>query len=128
MKRQRLAFTAPATALVFALWGCASTQGDIAQRAAEVKIYRMNDLSGTPYQVVSRLWVGSWRSAFWAPTYPSEDEAIASLRAEAARLGANALVSVICLDQRRAKPSQSGEPAILCYANAVNVSLSRNGG
>ena len=127
MKMQHSSLVAPVTVAVFALWGCASTPpGDIEGRAAEVKIYRMDDLAGTPYKVVSRLWVGSWRSAFWAPTYPSEDQAIGSLRAEAARLDANGLVNVICLDQGRSKWSQSAGPAVLCYANAISVS--RSGG
>jgi hypothetical protein len=107
------------------LCACASTpQGDVERRPAEVKLYSMGQLADNRYEVVSRLWVDSWRSAFRIPTYPSEDEAIASLQAEAARLGADGLVNVSCLDQGRSTKSQNAEPTVLCYGIAVRVKRS----
>ena len=106
----------------YVLGGCASVpQADSAKPSPEVNLYKMNNLSGTPYEVVSRIWVGSWRAAFYTPTYPSEDEAIQSLRTEAARLGANGLTDVVCLDQGRTRLFQSPGSVILCYANAIRV-------
>jgi len=105
-----------------ALAGCASAPlADGTKPASEVNLYKMNNLSGTSYEIVSRIWVGSWRSAFYTPTYPSEDEAIQSLRTEAARLGANGLADVVCLDQGRTRLFQNPGPVILCYANAIRV-------
>ena len=107
---------------VCALGGCASVpQQDVEKRAAELKIYKPAELSGTPYQSVGHVWVDSWRTAFYPPTYPSEDEAVRSLRAEAARLGANGLVNIVCLNQNVPAKSASAEPAILCYAYAIRV-------
>src|SRR4029453_15663275 len=44
------------------------------KRPPEVKIYEMGDRNASQYVVVSRPWVDSWRSAFWVPTYPSEEQ------------------------------------------------------
>jgi hypothetical protein len=105
-----------------AVCGCASVaQGDIEKQAAEIRVYKLAELSGTPYESVGHIWVDSWRTAFFPPAYPGEDEALRSLRAEAARLGANGLVSVVCLDQNTPTKSTNAVPAILCYANAVRV-------
>ena len=107
---------------VCVLSGCASApQGDVERRAAELNVYGVGQLSANRYEVVSHVWVDSWRTAFWPPTYPTQEEAIASLRAEAARLGADGLVNVVCRDQGRSSWSTSAEPAILCYGSAIRV-------
>ena len=110
-----------------ALSGCASVpQEDSERRAAEIRIYNWSELSGTPYESVGHVWADSWRTAFFLPTYPGEDEAVRSLRAEALSLGANGLVNVVCVDQNVPKKSASAEPAILCYANAIRVGGARD--
>ena len=121
MKNRDLLQSALALSAVCALCGCASApQADIEGRAAEIKVYKPAELSGVPYESVGHVWVDSWRTAFFPPTYPNEDEAVRSLRAEAARLGANGLVNIVCLDQN--VPAKAGkEPTILCYANAIRV-------
>ena len=107
---------------VCALSGCASVpQQDIERRAAEIKVYKPAELSGTSYESVGHVWVDSWRTAFYPPTYSSEDEALRSLRAEAARLGANGLVNIVCLDQNVPKKSGNAELAVLCYGYAIRV-------
>jgi hypothetical protein len=107
---------------VCVLSGCATApQGTVQSRPSEIKVYSFGELPVSSYEVVSRIWVDSWRTAFWPPTYPSQDEAIASLQNEAARLGANGLMNVICLDQGHSRWSTSADPAILCYGNAIRV-------
>jgi hypothetical protein len=102
--------------------GCATTaQGDVEKRAAEVKVYKARELANYQYEVVSHIWVDSWRTAFWTPTYPSEEEAVASLRAEAARLGADGLVNVACFDAGGSTWFRSDKPTLQCYGNAVRV-------
>jgi uncharacterized protein YbjQ (UPF0145 family) len=86
-----------------------------------VKLYEFRNLPPGQYEVVRRLWVGSWRAAFWLPTYPSEAEAVAALQAEASRLGADGLINVACLDESRSKWFSSSEPAVLCYGNAIRI-------
>ncbi len=96
-------------------------QSDIEKRAPEVKIYEFGGLNTSQYEVVSRPWGDSWRSAFWVPTYRSEEQAIAALQTEAARHGADALMNVICLNQGR----PNTEPAIVCYGIGIRLRPSK---
>jgi hypothetical protein len=112
----------PAFVALCALAGCASAPpADVVKRAADINVYAMPQLTDKPYDVVNHIWVDNWRTAFAAPTYPSEDEALAALRLEAARAGADGLINVVCLDQDRPKREASAKPAILCYGNAVRL-------
>ena len=104
------------------LCGCASApQSGAGRQAAEVRVYEPAQLAQGRYEVVRRLWVDSWRAAFRVPDHSSRAEGIAALRAEAARLGANGLINVDCLDQGHSTWSWSKQPAILCYGNAIRV-------
>ena len=118
MKTRDPLFSALIVCVLCTLCGCASVPQE---PSAEIRIYKSGELLGTPYDSVGHVWVDSWRTAFFPPTYPSEDEALRSLREEAARLGANGIVNVVCLDQNLREKSAKTEPAILCYANAVRV-------
>ena len=101
--------------------GLGIAQDDVGQRAAELKIYTFGEVNMSGYEVVGRPWVDSWRSAFSAPTFPSQEQAIAALRTEAARRGADGLLNVSCLDQGRWKWSSNTEPAFLCYGIAIRT-------
>jgi hypothetical protein len=101
--------------------GAGIAQSDVEQRAPELKIYASGEISMSRYEVVGRPWVDSWRSAFWLPTFPSQEQAIAALQIEAARRGADGLLNVICLDQGHWKLSSNTEPAFLCYGIAIRV-------
>jgi hypothetical protein len=120
IRRSRFfAFVALAAYLLSACAGIA--QSDVEKRAPEVKIYEMGNRNATQYVVVSRPWVDSWRSAFWVPTYPSEEQAIVALQTEAARRGADALMNVMCLNQGR----PNTEPSIVCYGIAIRLRPSK---
>jgi len=122
MKLQCSRLTALVALAVCVLSACASIpQSGGASRAAEVKIYEPAQLAQNQYQLVRYLPVDSWRTAFWLPTYASEEEGLASLQSEAARLGANGLINVSCRDQGSFKGFSSSEPALLCYGNAIRV-------
>ena len=115
-------FTAFVSVAVCVLCGCATApRSGVERQAAEVKIYEPGRLAQGQYDRVRYLWVDSWRTAFWLPTYSSEAEGIASLQAEAARLGANGLINLGCRDQGRSMWSRSREPAILCYGIAIRT-------
>jgi hypothetical protein len=101
--------------------GAGIAQSDVEQRAPELKIYASGEISMSRYEVVGRPWVDSWRSAFWLPTFPSQEQAIAALQIEAARGGADGLLNVICLDQGHWKWPSNTEPAFLCYGIAIRV-------
>ncbi len=100
-----------------------------------MKVYELGQIAVNRYDVVSHIWADSWRSATGMPLHPNEGQGVASLRAEAARLGADGLVNVVCLDQGRpnwwSSPAQgrpnwwsSPAPAYLCYGIAVRVKAS----
>jgi hypothetical protein len=99
--------------------GCA--QGGVQPGAADLKIYAPGQLSVSRYEVVGRPWIDSWRTAFWLPTFPTAEQAIDALKAEAASRGADALVDVFCLDQGPSKWSSDAGPAYLCYGTAIRV-------
>jgi hypothetical protein len=102
--------------------GCVSSpQNGGENRATEVKIYEPAQLAQGQYELVRYLPVDSWRTVFWLPTYSSQAEGIASLQADATRLGANGLINVSCLDQGSSIWSWSREPSVLCYGNAIRV-------
>ena len=115
-----LKLAVPAVLAMGFLSSCATTpQAELDQRAAEVKVFRMDQTVGRPFDIVGRIWGDSWRSALVVPTFPTEDAAIGALRTEAVRLGADGLVNVNCLKQVPSMWSQSKDPPILCYAVAV---------
>ena len=102
--------------------GIGIAQDNVEQRASELKIYTFGEISANGYEVVGRPWVDSWRSAYWMPSFPSQEQAIAALRTEAVRRGADGLLNVSCLDQVRGKWwSWNTEPAFLCYGIAIRT-------
>ena len=83
----------------------------------DVTIIEPATLTGDRYEIVTRLWVESWRSAFQIPGHADQAAAISELKAEAARLGAHALTNLTCLVDD--KPLWTG--AHFCYALAIRV-------
>lgn len=105
--------------------GCASTPPANTENRSTVQVYEMNPFVGKSYNVIGRLWTGTWRTAFWVPTYPNKDDAIAAMQTEAARRNADALISVNCLDQRGSTWFQGDKPAYLCYGVAIQLRQSQ---
>ena len=99
--------------------GIGIAQDDVERRASELKLYTFGEINPTGYEVVGRPWIDSWRSAYRAPTFPSREQAIAALRTEAVRRGADGLLNVSCLDQGHWKWSSNTAPAFLCYGIAI---------
>jgi len=93
----------------------------VEQRVPDLRIYTTGELTPGFYEVVNRPWGDTWRSAFSSPTFPTREQAVAALNAEAAARGAEALLNVYCFDQGRWKLSSNTEPAILCYGIGVRV-------
>ena len=118
MNIRRSRFSALVAVAVYLLSACAGiAQSDVEKRAPGIKIYTLADPNTSQYEVVSRPWVDSWRSALRVPTYPSEEQAIAALQTEAARQGADGLMNVICLNQGH----PNSAPAILCYGIGIRL-------
>lgn len=83
----------------------------------EVRIVEPDTLTSDRYQIVARLWVDTWRSAFQIPTHDDQAAALAELKAEAVRRGANALTNVACLVDDKPLLSRPH----FCYALAIRV-------
>ena len=84
----------------------------------DVRIYEPGNLTRDRYDIVTRLWVESWRSPFQVPGHTDRAAAIAELKTEAARLGANALTNVACLVD---DSPLWGSGTHFCYALAIRV-------
>ena len=92
--------------------GCATTKSE------DVKIYSPAQLKQGEYETVKRIWVESWRTALWVPTYSSRDDGIAALRDKAASLDANGLTNVDCYGD---SGLFGGSQAFTCYGKAIKV-------
>jgi hypothetical protein len=122
MKIRRPRFsTLLATAVSVLSAGTGLPQTAVEQRAPDLPIYTSTEINVSRYEVVGRPWVDSWRSAFWLPTFPTQQQAIAALQTEAASRGADGLLNVICFDQGHWQWSSNTEPAFLCYGTAIRV-------
>ena len=108
--RKRIA-TLTAAALIALLPACAATQSG-------VKIYSPAQLRQGEYDTVARLWVDSWRTAFWVPIYSSRENGIAALQDKARALGANGLINVACYGDTG---WFSKSEAFTCYGKAIKV-------
>jgi len=84
----------------------------------DVRVYEPGMLTRDRYEIVTRLWVDSWRSAFQVPTHAERAAALAALKSEAAQRGANALTNVACLTDDAPFP---GTRPQFCYALAIRV-------
>lgn len=83
----------------------------------EVRVVEPGTLAPDRYQIVARLWVDSWRSAFQVPTHDDRAAALAELKAEATRRGANALTHIACLLDDKPLFNRPH----FCYALAIRV-------
>ena len=106
------------------LYACATTTtGDANskpddQAKSDVKIYSPAELKQGDYETVKRIWVESWRTAFWVPTYSSKDDGIAALKDKASSLDANGLINVDCYGD---SGLFGGSAAYTCYGKAIRL-------
>jgi len=99
------------------LAGCAGL------KAEDVKVYNPAQLKQGEYQTVKRLWVETWRTPFWVPSYSSPKDGIAALQDKAAGLGANGLINVDCYGDKGL--FSFGSQSFTCYGKAIKVPSSR---
>src|SRR5712691_7981463 len=95
------------------LAGCASL------KAEDVKVYRSAQLKQGEYETVKRLWVETWRTPFWVPSYSSSKDGVEALQDKAAALGANGLINVACYGDKGF--FSFGSESFVCYGNAIKV-------
>ena len=107
------------------LCACATTRTDDAKnkpddqaRSDDLRIYSPAELKQGGYQTVKRIWVESWRTPFWVPTYSSKDDGIAALKDKASSLDANGLINVDCYGD---SGLFGGSVAYTCYGKAIKL-------
>lgn len=112
-------------------YGCAggSLGPSVKAGAEEIKIYEPAQLRSRDYDTVKRLWIESWRSVFWFPESYSAERGVASLRAEAGQLGANAMTDVACYANKGGQftvmPMALRDTVFICYGTAISVKQQR---
>ena len=114
-----------AAALLLVSGGAVAQSADAQAQPTAVQVHELNPFVGRPYDIVGRPWTGSWKSAFRLPTYGKKEDAIAAMQAEAARLNADALVNVICIDQEGSTWFKGKESAYICYGVAIQLRRSQ---
>jgi uncharacterized protein YbjQ (UPF0145 family) len=94
----------------------AASSGAWGQTGAPLIVYAAGEITPDRYTVVRRLWVDGWRSAFEIPRYSQSGAAIGAIVSAAARSGADGVVNLHCVNDRR---GTAGQDAFLCYALAI---------
>lgn len=97
---------------------CAALTSLASAAPEDVRIYEPGKLTHDRYQIVTRLWVESWRSAFQVPGHADQAAAVAELKAEATQQGANALTNVACFVDSN---PLWGQGSHFCYALAIKL-------
>jgi len=83
-----------------------------------VRLYEAGEISPDSYTVVKRLWTGTWRSAFFLPSFPDAAAAIEAMKQEAAGAGANAVTNVVCIPDATLRPRASG---VYCHGVLIKM-------
>ena len=89
-----------------------------AQTAATVPVYDATQVSLSRYTVVKRVGVGDWRSAFFLGGHSDLAAAQNAVVSEAARVGADGVVNLVCFDQTDRVFRRAGYH---CYGNAIRL-------
>jgi hypothetical protein len=102
---------------MLAVSACSSMSKQESVDVSQVQVYRSMQLTPSRYTVVKRIWIDDWHSNVSYPSFDKEQAGIDAMKREAARVGANGIMHVICLDPGSGK-STGG---LLCYGDAVKV-------
>lgn len=98
--------------------GVAFAAAGSARGADSIRIYDPADLNLGRYEILERLWVESWRSAFDVPRHADARAAVAELKTAAARLGADGLINVVCVPDPGWRQQGSN---VFCHALAIRL-------
>lgn len=87
-----------------------------AEPAASVRVFDAAELTLDRYEVLERLWTGTWRGSLWIPRHEDASHAIAALTAKAADLGADGVINLHCVNDRGGWRS-----GYYCYGLAIRL-------
>ena len=91
--------------------------------ADAVTVYDATQIPFDRYTIIKRLGVGGLQSAFWISGYGDPARARQALVNEAARLGADGVVNLLCLDRTDSLLARAGH---YCYGNAIRITNERS--
>jgi hypothetical protein len=101
-----------AAPLLALLAACASAPAPT--DAEKIRVYE--SVTGAPQvgAIVKRLWIESWSTAFFAPSYASVEEGAADLQRHAARLGGDGVINFGCY-----RMGEAADAALRCNGTVV---------
>ena len=98
----------------------ARASAEISAAAASVALYDSTQISPVSYRLIKRFWVDTWRTTYALPMHANAEEGIASLKVEAARLGANGLLNVACRKDTDFIPALT-RAGVVCSGDAIRL-------
>jgi hypothetical protein len=84
--------------------------GAAAADADKVTIHESVTSAPPHFTIIKRVWVEDWRSAFFVPTYRSQEEAAAAFRRHAASLGGDGVINFGCYNRVISPNPPPGSP------------------
>jgi hypothetical protein len=84
-----------AAALLLAA-GCASPNAGAPVAADQVVVHETVTSVTKPYKVIKRVWVDSWASNTFVPSYASREDAIRAFQQNAASAGGDGVINFAC--------------------------------
>lgn len=106
------------TAAVIALFLGSAWPALAGQSPPTITLYDSTQIALDRYEVVKRIGIQGWESAFRIRSHASLEAARQALANEAVRSGADGLVNVMCFDQADRIFNPAG---YFCYGNAIKV-------
>lgn len=92
--------------------GCAGTTS-----GKDVRVVELGEVPQGSYDLVERIWVGTWYTPFYVPWYSSEQGAMEALKSQASMRGADAVANAVCIPDR----SWWGGQSFFCHGDAVKM-------
>jgi len=103
-------------AIILFVSGTVAGVGVSAQDVAPVRVFDAGELAPNRYNVLERLWTGTWRAPFWFPSHDDAGAAVTALTNKAASLGADGVVNLHCLNDTGAWGG-----GYYCYGLAIKL-------
>jgi hypothetical protein len=83
-------------AILLAATGCATQNAGAPVAADQVAVHETVTSVTRPYKVIKRVWVDSWASNTFVPTYASRDDAVRAFQQHAASAGGDGVINFAC--------------------------------
>jgi hypothetical protein len=99
---------------VTGLAGCATGAQEAGVPGDRIPVHESVTSAPPRYDIVKRLWIESWRSAFFVPSYASAEEAAAHMRRRAEHLGGNGVINFGCY-----RKSAAADAPLACNGTIV---------